>query len=193
MQILSDEQYLALRRDALVLEADAYGDKVLRLTNGRFLKLFRRKRLLSSAAWYPYARRFADNAALLAGYDIPCPKVEAVYRIPSIARDAVLYRPLPGVTLRHWVQQTHDREECEALRARFNRFVASLHQRGIYFRSLHLGNVVLTPEEGLGLIDIADLRVYCGPLGKSLRQRNLRRMRDNVAERQWLDEGLLSG
>ena len=33
-----------------------------------------------------------------------------------------------------------------------------LHAR-VYFRSLHLGNVVRTPEGRMGLIDIADLRV----------------------------------
>ena len=38
---------------------------------------------------------------------------------------------------------------------------------------MHLGNVVLTPEGQLGLIDIADMKVYGGSLRKGLRLRNL--------------------
>ena len=67
MQTLEQADYLALRADARVLEYDRHGDKVLQLADGSYLKLFRRKRLLSSAAWYPYAKRFADNALALAG------------------------------------------------------------------------------------------------------------------------------
>lgn len=187
MDRLSDPDYRTLRRHAEVLEADAFGDKVLRLGDGRFLKLFRRKRLLSSAAWYPYAQRFADNALALSAKGIPCPRVEGVFRIPSIERDAVLYHPLAGQTLRDWGHAHADTLPHAALHRRFNEFVAHLHQQGIYFRSLHLGNVVLTPEGRLGLIDIADLRFYRGPLGKLLRRRNLRRIHDNPIERDWLD------
>lgn len=194
MQILQEEAYQALRHNAQVLEADAFGDKVLKLDDGRFLKLFRRKRLLSSAAWYPYAKRFADNAAALARQGIACPHILAVYRIPHIARDAVLYEPLAGVTLRQWISRPHDVPEQQALKARFNRFVADLHRRGIYFRSLHLGNVVLTAEGALGLIDIADMRIYRRALGKHLRTRNLRRMHGMARERDWLEyEALCNG
>jgi phage gp46-like protein len=65
VQTLSHDAYLALRADATVLERDLHGDKVLQLADGSYLKLFRRKRLISSAAWYPYAQRFADNALIL--------------------------------------------------------------------------------------------------------------------------------
>ena len=89
MQILEHDEYLALRADARVLTRDRYGDKVLALADGTILKLFRRKRLISSAAWYPYARRFADNARALAARGIPCPEVTGLYRLPSVRRDAV--------------------------------------------------------------------------------------------------------
>ena len=51
MEILPHENYLALRAGAAVVETDYYGDKLLLLLNGDYLKLFRRKRLISSAAW----------------------------------------------------------------------------------------------------------------------------------------------
>ena len=68
---LSAVDYQALRAGAVVLEADGFGEKVLQLADGRILKLFRRKRLLSSALYYPYARRFADNAHKLAAIGVP--------------------------------------------------------------------------------------------------------------------------
>ncbi|AUN95692.1 BUD32 family EKC/KEOPS complex subunit [Pseudazoarcus pumilus] len=177
-----------VREGARVVEADPWGDKVLLLPDGTYVKLFRRKRLISSAAWYPYARRFADNAAALAVRGVPCPRVIDVLRIPAIERDAVHYHPLPGETLRALVRGgAMDDNENAYLRDAFNRFVRRLHDQGIYFRSLHLGNVVMTPLGELGLIDISDIRVHRGPLSRFWRMRNLRRMEAIADERDWID------
>jgi len=185
MQALEQARYLALREGATVLEADGTGHKVLRLIDGSMLKLFRRKRLLSSAAWYPYAQRFADNCRHLQERQIPCPVVKAVYRIGAIERDAVHYAPLPGQTLRQVLEEPADHDQ---LRAQLGRFIAILHERGVYFRSAHMGNVVLTPEGELGLIDIADLRIFRRPLRKSQRLRNFKHMLRYPQDRQWLLE-----
>ena len=183
MHAIDHARYLALREGAHVLEADGTGDKVLRLRDGTMLKLFRRKRLITSAAWYPYARRFADNCEALAARGIPCPQVKAVYRIAEIARDAVHYDPLPGLTLRQLLDQPGEHPE---LRDQLGQFIATLHESGVYFRSAHLGNVVLTPEGKLGLIDVADLRIYRKPLRRSQRQRNFRHMLRYRQDREWL-------
>ncbi|QBZ87619.1 toluene tolerance protein [Pseudomonas viciae] len=184
MQTLDHAFYLSLREGADVLEADGKGDKVLLLTDGSILKLFRRKRLLTSALWAPYAKRFADNCRMLCERGIECPQIRQIYRIPSIERDAVHYDPLPGQTLRQLLNVDGNGE----LRARLGEFIAQLHQKGIYFRSAHLGNVVLTPENKLGLIDIADLRTYRKPLRKSLRLRNFKHILRYRQDRQWLLE-----
>lgn len=183
MQALDHARYLALREGAHVLEADGTGDKVLRLRDGSMLKLFRRKRLISSAAWYPYARRFADNCKVLAERSIPCPRVREVFRIAEIARDAVHYDPLPGKTLRQLLDAPQSGDE---LRRQLGTFIARLHEKGIYFRSAHLGNVVLTPEGQLGLIDIADMRTYRRPLRKAQRLRNFKHMLRYKEDRGWL-------
>ena len=183
LQTLEHDDYLALRAGARVLERDRYGEKVLALSDGSYLKLFRRKRLISSAVWYPYARRFADNALALAERDIPCPRVTDLYRIPCAKRDAVRYRPLPGKTLRELIRAG---EEVPALRAQLGRFVAGLHEAGIYFRSLHLGNIVLTPAGRLGLIDIADLRAGSRAIPAHRRQRNLKHLLRDPADCAWL-------
>ena len=173
MQSLDHNAYLALREGAEVLEADRFGDKVLRLRDGNFLKLFRRKRLLTSAVLWPYAQRFENNAKALQQRGIPCPKVLSVYRITYIQRDAVYYEPLPGQTLRQLIVQP---ELAPVLREQLGQFVAHLHECGVYFRSLHLGNIVLTPENQLGLIDIADMKCQRRPLSLQKRMRNFQHM-----------------
>lgn len=185
MQPLDHDTYLKLRAGAQVLEQDKHGDKVLRLTDSSFLKLFRRKRALTSAALFPYAQRFANNADLLRARNILCPRVLDVYRISELERDAVHYEPLPGDTLRQ-LYQTHAETEHPELRKQLGAFIAELHDQGIYFRSLHLGNVVLTPEGRLGLIDIADLRSQRSRLNESKRLRNFRHLLRYSDDRNWL-------
>ena len=185
MQILQHDDYLTLRDGGKVIEQDCHGDKVIILKDGTFFKLFRRKRLISSAAIWPYAQRFANNAHTLEQLGIPCPKIINVYRIPSIERDAVHYHPLPGLTLR---QLRDGAGECpEDIRERFHAFVEHVQDLGIYFRSMHLGNVVLTPDGELGLIDISDMRIKKGPLSKGLRERNYQHIYREPADRLWIE------
>lgn len=176
------------------LESDRHGAKVLRLADGTMLKLFRRKHVISSAALYPYAQRFASNALALARRGIAVPSVITVARVEEIGRDLVHYRPLPGKTLREIAREGLTPEKQQALRQMFTGFVIQLHDQGIYFRSLHLGNVVLTPGGSLGLIDFSDLRIYPWKLGKYLRARNMRRMQGIEHEQSWLDlEAIIAG
>jgi len=184
MQKLDYADYQVLRQGARVIEADGHGEKVLLLPNGNFIKLFRRKRVITSAALFPYARRFASNTQALSKRGIPCPRILGIYRVAEIERDVVHYAPLPGQTLRQLI--TADVPPPRALLTQFARFVAQLHERGVYFRSLHLGNVVMTPQNELGLIDIADLRTYPWALRKSLCLRNFQHMLRYDEDRQWL-------
>jgi len=190
MQKLDYADYQVLRQGAQVIEADGHGEKVLLLPNGDFLKLFRRKRMITSAALFPYAQRFASNTVALRNRDIPCPQILAIYRVVEIERDVVHYAPLPGDTLRQRI--TGATPPPRALLTQFATFVAELHARGVYFRSLHLGNVVVTPDDELGLIDIADLRTYPWALRKSLCLRNFQHMLRYEEDRNWLmqDGGL---
>lgn len=184
MRPISSDQYQQLRSGAKVIEADSHGDKVLLLADGSILKLFRRKRLLTSALLWPYARRFASNARKLTQLGIPTPEVLALYRLREPARHLVHYRPLPGVTLR---QMRCEGLPCPArLFDQLGAFVARLHQKGVYFRSIHLGNIVLTPDQRLGLIDLADLKTRDRPLGSALRLRNFRHMLRDAEDREWL-------
>ena len=184
---MSQAEYLALREGADVLEADHFGEKVLRFRDGTIFKLFRRKRWFSSATLFPYAKRFVANAKALALRGIPVPHILRVVRIHGIGRDAVHYAPLEGDTLRELARAGLDPVRERELKQAFTRFVIHLHDSGIYFRSLHIGNVVCTPDGKLGLIDFSDLRIHPWPLGKYSRSRNMRRMAGIKEELCWLD------
>lgn len=167
--------YLQLLAASTVIERDAYGEKVLARPDGLLVKLFRRKRRLSSALFFPYALRFARNARLLAERSIRTVEVLEVAYCATAERHLVTYRPLPGKTLRNALASAEtDRSRLLAV---FADFVAGLHQKGIYFRSLHFGNVIV-PDTGqeLGLIDIADMSLRRGSLPIRLRARNFKHM-----------------
>lgn len=187
MKTLKRRDYLAMREGAEILEKDPWGEKVLRLQDGTILKLFRRKRLISSAALFPYAKRFARNADILARIGVPVPEVIDVFRIHGLQRDVVHYHPLPGKTLRDLEQGGLEPSRFELLKNKLTSLIIHLHDKGIYFRSLHIGNVICTPEGKLGLIDFSDMRIHPWALGKYLRERNMRRMAGIAAERHWLD------
>src|SRR5690606_7954122 len=59
-----------------------------------------------------------------------------------------------------------------ALARQLGEFIARLHQQGVMFRSLHLGNILLDDDGQLGLIDIADMRCWPWPLNRWQRARN---------------------
>ncbi|MBT3625671.1 MAG: toluene tolerance protein [Gammaproteobacteria bacterium] len=167
MKSLTNEKYLEMRAGADVIAADDYGDKVLLLKDGTYLKLFRVKRLFTSARLFPYWRRFEKNSEALHALGVPTLKVIESIRLPELDRTAVHYEPLPGNILR----EVPDFDA--GLVTRLGAFIKQLHDKGVYLRSMHLGNVVLTPDGQLGLIDIADMKVYRGSLRKGLRVRNL--------------------
>jgi hypothetical protein len=171
---------------ARVLEADSYGAKVYLLKDGNILKLFRRKRLISSALLRPYSQRFIDNVAQLEKKAIPTLKVLNHYKLEAPGMTAVLYRPLPGETLSQL-----SRKEGFSWQERLPELVAlvrRLHGAGIYFRSLHLGNIVVTPEQEMGLIDVADMRFMRAPLSRRMVRRNVQHFARYIARERLEDQ-----
>ena len=164
MQKISPEEYQSWLDAHTLVEKDRRGPKVLQCENGDYIKLFRIKHRISRARLFNPARQFCQNAQAIAALGIPTLQPLALYRIPHVDRWAVRYRPLAGDTLRGLIQQ------CalpETVIAQLGVFIAQLHEKGVYFRSLHPGNVVLTPDGALGLIDVLDC--YFSWFGKPLR------------------------
>lgn len=175
---------------AQAIELDPRGFKVLRLANGHIIKLFRLRNQWSLARWYGYAQRFCANAKRLHRLHIPTVAILNLYltndevfsalpapimfkpkKNQALKTYAVEYAPLPGNTLKDLLlKQALKTEHVEQLGA----FIARLHSVGVHFRSLHLGNIVLTPEHEMGLIDVADMRIYPWALWFNTRLRSFR-------------------
>ncbi|WP_252178703.1 lipopolysaccharide kinase InaA family protein [Endozoicomonas sp. 4G] len=172
MQRLSSTAYQTLIEGAEVIEQDHVGYKVLKLKDKTFLKLFRVKSTISSAWLRPYSVRFARNASELMARGIKTVDIISCYRLERYKNTAVHYRPLPGRTLRQ-VFPALNEDETRALAEQVARYIAHLHAKGIYFRSLHMGNILKLPDDTFGLIDIADMRFSRSPLKEALRLRNL--------------------
>ncbi len=175
MRRLTLESYQLLLDSSQVIERDGHGPKVLSLADGSLVKIFRRKHRLSTAAFLPYAVRFARNVRRLTSRGILTVEVTDLAHCPAVTRHLVTYRPLPGRTLRQALAAPG--AERDGLFDAFARLVATLHQKGIYFRSLHFGNVIVTPDgDRLGLIDMADLTIFPWSLWPLQRTGNFRHM-----------------
>ena len=140
-----------------VFEQDRHGVKVAQLKDGSIVKVFRVKRWWSGAGVYSYARRFCRNVDRLKQRNIPVPEVLNLYHVTSTRLSAVRYSPLPGKTIKDIMKAGL---LDEALAYQVGEFIAKVHALGIYFRGLHIGNVVRTPSGDLGLIDVSELSIY---------------------------------
>lgn len=173
MQAISKAEYTSLSAGARVLRKDSFGPKVLERPDGKMLKLFRRKRRFSSALVVPYARRFVKIARRLEARGIRTVSVDALYHVPALKRQVVLYDPLAGLSLREEMAAANDRK---VLIEAYLAFLLDLHARGIYFRSLHQANVIVGADGVLGLIDVCETWLARGALGPVLRARNLKHL-----------------
>ena len=168
---LSPAAFEELIRGAGVVTRDSGGPKLLRRRDGRMVKVFRRRRLISSSVIWPVALRFCRAARRLAALGVPSVTVEAAYRVPEVARHAVVYPEIQGTTLRDAIA---DPERRDVLLDRFARFLADLHAKGVYFRAIHFGNVVVREDGNCALVDISECRFRRAPLRLGLRARNFR-------------------
>lgn len=186
MKCLTLEEYQHLVADSAILEQDKYGVKVLETHEGMIVKLFRRKRILSSAIFKSYAARFVENAHRLQSLGIKTVNIEALYRCSPISRTIVVYRPVPGHTLRDAIRNATN---PDTLMMQFVSLFAELHDKGILFRSIHLNNVIVPCSPGsLGLIDVADMKFFNSALSINQRMRNLRHLTRYNEDREALRE-----
>ena len=168
---MDQDTYDNLINGAEIICKDAHGYKVIKLQDGQIAKLFRLKRIISSAILFPYALRFVKGAEILQNLKIPTVQVTALCKVPSIKRDLVIYQPLEGEAITSVIKQSSDPQE---IIGGFAKFLALLHEKGIYFRAVHFGNVIITPQGDFGLIDLSELYAYKSPLSLSKRVRNFK-------------------
>ncbi len=185
LKSFSLKEYKQLVDNSVILEQDRHGLKVLETRDGLIVKLFRRKRLLSSAVFKPYATRFVENVNLIRKLGIATVDIKQVFYCKGIKRTLVFYQPLPGNTLGSVLQRLPDSNN---LFEKFIVFYADLHNKGIFFRSIHLNNVIVSEDlNTLGLIDISDMRVGSKGLSQGMRKRNFKHLTKYKADRESID------
>ncbi|MGV6825346.1 MAG: hypothetical protein ACWA5Q_00060 [bacterium] len=169
---LKKTEFDQLVADAKVLEEQSFGVKVYLLRDRRIMKLFRIKHPLRGSMLYPYSFRFAHNARHLKRLGINTVDVEHIFYYHPLRNHGVIYPLLEGTP----VSLMLDDENPESLARALAAFYAQLHELGIYFRSVHPGNILQLPNGEFGLIDIADMKFKSRPLGYRERIRNFRHL-----------------
>jgi hypothetical protein len=174
MRYISLNRYQALIAGGELLREDLFGPKVYQTADGRIVKLFRVKHWWSSSMLYPYSIRFRRNSRRLKRRGFRCVTVDETFYCRAIRRHGVIYRRLDGKPLDRLLVKAG--EQADRLYLAYAAFIALLHARRIYFRSLHPGNVLLLPDNEFGLIDIGDMRYPLRALTVGQRRRNLRHL-----------------
>ncbi len=170
MEKISQEEFQKLLTSGKVLEQDSFGIKVVETNDDRIIKTFRLKRLFSSAFFYPYALRFKHNSEKLLKKGFKTISVERISYCREEKRYVVIYPKLAGETLRDTFEA--EPKNIQKRLTDLALLMAKLHKEGVLFRSLHLGNVLLLPDQSLGLIDVSDMKVFSSPLSLQQRIRN---------------------
>lgn len=129
------------------------------------------KRILDFRRWRrgsARARRFVRNARLLRERGITAPKVVTLLPCPAAGCQVVVYEAIAGESLREW----HARGDASAV-DELIRFLALLHDRGVYFRGAHLGNTLRCDDGTTALVDFQSASISSGPLAVSRRVKNI--------------------
>ncbi|MEM7194061.1 MAG: hypothetical protein AAF402_03865 [Pseudomonadota bacterium] len=169
-ETLSEKQFMGFARGGVVKTINGGGISVIRTRDGNYLKFFRPRSLLSSDWLSPRPTRFMRAARGLRELGIPTVHDPRLFWVPAMKKHVVHYRPLEGRTLRK-IMKKNPRND---LVKNFAGFVASLHQKGVYFRGLNFKNTILTPDGHLGLIDIGSVEIKTGSLGSARCARNMK-------------------
>lgn len=141
---------------------------VINASGTRVIKIWHRQKGFSSDRLWPYGYRFCFNSKKLLGLGIEAPRVERYVVVRESGAHVVIYQYLPGESVQKLAEQG-----CPVPEQALAAFLAELHNKGIYFRSIHPGNILMLQEGRFALLDVTDVRFYSRPLSLRLRVRNL--------------------
>lgn len=167
---INTDQFHHMMTGASLDRVHDYVPCAVRLPNGVIAKVFACGPIWSSSWWRPVSDRFINAAQTLKRLGIASIDGLELYRLPRPARDIVTYTPLPGENLRVSLRSG----DHQQLLDRFATFLAQLHEKGVYFRGIHFGNVIVAPDGRFGLVDVSTARFYHRPLTVRIRVRNFR-------------------
>ncbi len=133
-----------------------------------FIKVWHRKPGLSSDLIWPYGFRFYANCNKLIARGIAAPDIHGYFRIRPGGQHVAIYRYMAGSSMEDLLV-TGQALPVKELAG----FYAELHAKGIFFRSLHPGNILRLDTGQFAVIDVTDTRFYSRPLSLVQRTKNL--------------------
>lgn len=138
--------------------------------NGKLIsKIWIRQNTFSSDWIYPYYLRFVRNARKLRSRGIVAPNVRAITKVKNHRLYLVTYEEIKGASVRDILKYDNNMIPLREL----GLFIATLHKKGIYFTSLHLGNIIRLDSGDFGIIDVTNTHFFVFPLNIHSRARNL--------------------
>lgn len=175
MEIISSHEFNAFcnRSDLTLLKTTYNRPKLFESTQGDIVKVFYpRKKRFSSNKYKPYAIRFHTNAKRLQSLGFVTPIIKNMQHCPELNTYTISYEKIPGVDVRVLTTDGQRPEIMESVAA----YIANLHEKGIFFRSVHLENLLHLNNGDFALLDIVDVQFKRPSLSIYLRYRNLKHM-----------------
>jgi serine/threonine protein kinase len=173
MQPLTQTEFAALLAEGTVLQAGTQGPRLIEHPNQLITKFFPPRKCLSSNLLVPYAKRFVKNAHRLQALQVQTVNPLNYGRLERSRTYYVTYPKIAGQDIRDYLSATKDSSILEWIAG----FLAKLHEYGIFFRGIHLGNILQRQPEGdFALIDISVVKFKNKQLSLSCRKRNLRHL-----------------
>ena len=169
MQILTDAQLADLVSQSSLLEGEVSKPKVLLDANGYIYKFFYQPdRKLSSRTLFPPFKQFVKNSQILSKRNVQTVSVCETMIAQDKRFDAIRYQAIEGHDFREHLKQS----DHGAISIIVD-IMTELHHQGVFFRAIHLGNILHQPNGDYALIDISDCWFSFGKLNTFKRARNL--------------------
>lgn len=154
-----------------VEKADDLGHRKTFHKKNEIIKIFNVRGYISSGFFNTYASRIIKNSIRLTEHEIPSIEITNELAFQYNKRlSGVSYKYIPGKTYRDLGNKI-----TKEMITDLAKYISIIHKKGIYFRAMHLGNILLHNKK-LFLIDIAKIHFYPWSLFIFTRARAFRRM-----------------
>ena len=154
-----------------VEKADDLGHRKTFHKKNEIIKIFNVRGYVSSGFFNTYASRIIKNSIKLKEHEISSIEITNELAFQYNNRlSGVSYKYIPGKTYRDLGNKI-----TKEMITDLAKYISIIHKKGIYFRAMHLGNILLHNKK-LFLIDIAKIHFYPWSLFIFTRARAFRRM-----------------
>lgn len=175
-QAITIADYNALVRQSDILLTGKRGPRLLATCDNQLVKLFPARKLMSSNRLIPYAKRFVANAIKLQQRNIVTVQPTRYGKILGTPSYYVQYPKLAGKDMRALINEGSQIN----LLAEIAIFIATLHRLGIFFRGIHLANLLRLENKQIALLDITSVKFKSKPLSLDQRKRNILHLLNNL-------------